>query len=120
MAPILIIVALNYYLSSLESVPSLDIVNFDKIVHTIFYIGVGVCLILFVIGINKQDSNLKYKLLVIVIFGSILGVIDEYHQSFVPGRSCDILDWVADTSGILISFIFINKIKKIVNRYYLK
>ncbi len=30
---------------------------------------------------------------------SIFGLTDEWHQSFVPGRSCDVGDWVADTSG---------------------
>jgi VanZ family protein len=30
---------------------------------------------------------------------SLYGVSDEWHQSFVPGRSCDVWDWVADTSG---------------------
>ena len=31
---------------------------------------------------------------------SLLGWLDEYHQSFTPGRSGkDILDWLADLTG---------------------
>lgn len=30
-----------------------------------------------------------------------LGVLDELHQSFVPGRSSDVLDLLADTIGAL-------------------
>ncbi len=30
---------------------------------------------------------------------SSYGLLDEWHQSFVPGRSCDVFDWVADTLG---------------------
>jgi VanZ family protein len=30
------------------------------------------------------------------------GIFDELHQSFVPGRSADILDWFADVCGALI------------------
>ena len=30
---------------------------------------------------------------------SLFGVSDEWHQSFVPGRSCEVADWVADTLG---------------------
>lgn len=30
---------------------------------------------------------------------SAFGVTDEFHQSFVPGRSCSAADWVADTLG---------------------
>jgi hypothetical protein len=30
---------------------------------------------------------------------SLYGASDEWHQYFVPGRSCDVMDWLADTSG---------------------
>lgn len=30
---------------------------------------------------------------------SLYGVTDELHQLLVPGRSCDVWDWVADTGG---------------------
>lgn len=30
---------------------------------------------------------------------SLYGVSDEWHQSFVPGRSTEVADWVADTAG---------------------
>ncbi len=34
-----------------------------------------------------------------VLATSLFGVTDEWHQSFVPGRSCEVADWVADTTG---------------------
>ena len=30
---------------------------------------------------------------------SAFGASDEWHQSFVPGRMCDVNDWIADTLG---------------------
>jgi len=30
---------------------------------------------------------------------SVYGALDEFHQYFVPGRSSDVWDWVADTLG---------------------
>ena len=30
---------------------------------------------------------------------SLYGASDEWHQYFVPGRSCEFGDWVADTTG---------------------
>jgi VanZ family protein len=37
----------------------------------------------------------------LMIAGSLYGVSDEVHQGFVPGRSPDIMDWVADTLGVI-------------------
>lgn len=34
-----------------------------------------------------------------LLLASAFGVSDEWHQSFVPGRSSDVFDWVADTVG---------------------
>jgi VanZ family protein len=31
------------------------------------------------------------------------GAIDEFHQRFIPGRECDILDWLADVLGAAIA-----------------
>lgn len=40
-------------------------------------------------------------LIVAVVFAVLYGVSDEWHQSFVPGRSPDALDVVADGFGAL-------------------
>ncbi len=34
-----------------------------------------------------------------LVFCSLYGVSDEWHQSFVAGRSADFTDWLADTAG---------------------
>ena len=34
-----------------------------------------------------------------VLAASAYGASDEWHQSFTPGRSCELADWVADTLG---------------------
>ncbi|HEX7022330.1 MAG TPA: VanZ family protein [Trueperaceae bacterium] len=40
--------------------------------------------------------------LVAVMIASLYGVSDELHQAFVPGRSSDPLDWLADTLGAVL------------------
>lgn len=40
-----------------------------------------------------------------LLAASAFGVSDEWHQSFVPGRSCDVMDWVADTSGAALAVL---------------
>ena len=33
--------------------------------------------------------------------------LDELHQLFIPGRDCEFLDWVADSSGVLLGVGFV-------------
>ena len=37
----------------------------------------------------------------LMVAGSLYGASDEVHQGFVPGRSPDPLDWLADTLGVI-------------------
>jgi VanZ family protein len=37
-----------------------------------------------------------------ILISSLYGVSDEYHQLFVPGRSFDVLDMVADAIGSIV------------------
>ena len=36
------------------------------------------------------------------VFTVVYGVLDEYHQAFVPGRTADIYDLMADAGGALL------------------
>ena len=38
---------------------------------------------------------------------SLYGVSDEVHQRFVPGRSADVTDWLADTLGALVALLLV-------------
>ncbi len=57
-------------------------------------------------------STMKLSI-VTLCFCSIYGLSDEWHQSFVPGRYADIMDWLADTLGATIAIIslYLTKIK---------
>lgn len=37
------------------------------------------------------------------------GLLDEYHQSFVPYRSATVIDFVKDTIGVLIAYYFVHR-----------
>jgi VanZ family protein len=34
-----------------------------------------------------------------IAVASALGAADEWHQQFIPSRSMDVRDWMADTAG---------------------
>jgi VanZ family protein len=42
------------------------------------------------------------SLLVVAAYGAS----DEWHQSFVPGRSSEFADWIADTTGAMMAIAF--------------
>lgn len=43
--------------------------------------------------------------IVSIIFCSLYGISDEWHQSFVEGRVADSLDWLADTVGATLAML---------------
>lgn len=100
--------------SSFPSVelPSLQILNTDKIVHIIAFAVLGLfCYISFV----NQDTFrvlFSYPMISTFIFVAIYGASDEYHQTFVTNRSGEIADWIADIIGLILIIIII--------KYFLK
>lgn len=36
---------------------------------------------------------------------ALFGAVDELHQALVPGRSADVLDWVADVVGGMVALL---------------
>jgi VanZ family protein len=44
-----------------------------------------------------------------IVFCSLYGLSDEWHQSFVVGRESDSADWVADTGGSIMTIFLLYK-----------
>jgi len=58
--------------------------------------------ILLALALNSPRRKLWLAGLLAVLIASAYGVSDEFHQLFVPGRHCDPMDWLVDTSGALL------------------
>ncbi|NIA08562.1 MAG: teicoplanin resistance protein VanZ [Nitrospiraceae bacterium] len=81
-----------------NQVPSLPVS--DYLMHVFEYTVLGALLIWWRLS---NTSILKgVALIQTILLGSIYGLLDEFHQYFVPGRCTDPLDWVADTIGTTI------------------
>jgi VanZ family protein len=92
--------ALIYWLSSLGNpLPFIHtwFPGEDKVLHASGYALLGALLASALIGLVRPGR----ALLLAVVLASLYGVTDEWHQSFVPGRTSDPLDWTADTVGAL-------------------
>lgn len=113
-----ILMFIAIFISSHQSRPfTLDLgLNWnDKILHLIGYFVFGVSLLLATVGLRYEWSNKKIIFWVLLI-GAIYGASDELHQYFIPGRSCDIFDWLTDCVALIISLSLI----KIIRKLYLK
>lgn len=80
----------------------------DKIKHFIAYFVLGITFCLW-ITTKKWNSKPFIFSFIVVMLCTVFGVIDEFHQSFVPGRSGnDLGDLIADIMGGTIApFIYI-------------
>ena len=74
----------------------------DKIEHFSAYFILAVFLNLAMMFQNKslvlKRKAWLFTLLIIVTYAGL----DELHQLLVPGRDCEFLDWVSDSSGVLL------------------
>jgi VanZ family protein len=98
--PAILYYALIFILSSLriKGQPSLPFL--DKGLHLVEFALLGFLLSLgFFLGFG---SSVRVKSLFTLASGILLGCLDEIHQYFVPERSFEVLDMVADSIGILI------------------
>ncbi len=93
---------LIYFLSDQ---PALDVGEWfpgqDKLLHAIVF---GILGALFLASMRRSPGGYRpYQLWIAVGLTAVYGVLDEWHQAFVPGRSPDGWDVVADTVGALIA-----------------
>ncbi|MCL4547806.1 MAG: VanZ family protein [Bacteroidetes bacterium] len=86
----------------------------DKIEHFSAYFLLAVLLNL-TLYFQKQFKLISDKsFLFASLFVAGYGAIDELHQIFIPGRTCDFFDWTADATGgiigVWIVYIFLRKV----------
>lgn len=91
----------------------------DKLMHIILYAGFGF-LLYYTIKNSSNSIVYNYALLFAIIIGTVYGISDEFHQSFVPGRTASIRDLAADIIGLAIAqlIIFIKDKLYIKNGYF--
>lgn len=98
--PLLLVLycALIFWLSD-QPVLSLKISlpHIDKVIHAGAYTIMGILAWRAFRPFNPQPA------LWVIVFCSLYGLSDEWHQSFVIGRTADFFDWLADTLGGLIA-----------------
>jgi VanZ family protein len=87
----------------------------DKIEHFSAFFILAVMLNLALIFQRKSFIIFKYAALVTIIITLSYGAVDELHQLFIPGRSADIRDWLADSTGVILGVFILNLVKSLFN-----
>lgn len=112
--PAIFIGCCSWYLSSQPHVPLPDFNMSDKVVHLACFAAFAFFTALAFFGIKASGDKSSWlkRIFLPALVISLYGIIDEIHQSFVPGRSPSFFDWCADTIGAIIGsslFFFIVK-----------
>jgi VanZ family protein len=84
----------------------------DKWAHVLIYMPLGF-LLMQAMTRSEISASQRRMLLLTLLIGSLYGASDEFHQYFVPGRSPDWRDWIADSFGVALgTWIFLKSAKR--------
>lgn len=117
-----LIIGIIWYFSSIPASPSSG--EGFKYKSNIYHFGIFFILCLFAIISFSNCGKSENGKGIAIILSIFYALIDELHQSFVPGRSVSAGDFITDSAGILLATIFYNiriknvylkKIKKALN-----
>jgi VanZ family protein len=92
--PLVYMAAIFHFSSESQPLPMLTEHVWDKILHTIEYVGLAVLVFR---ALDGEELGRWQSAVLTVIIVSAYGASDEWHQSFVPMRSSDVEDWLTDT-----------------------
>ena len=82
-----------------RNIPRVDIPHADKLVHFSEYLILSLLTARAFLRTAANISLAKTVILSIIIL-SLYAAFDEWHQNFVPDRTCDIFDFSADFIGL--------------------
>jgi len=112
----MVIIFVQSSFSSIE-LPKVEFISADKLVHMGVYGFLAILCYISLIHLAKRstftDSPFSWSL----VIASLYGISDEFHQYFVPNRSSEVQDWLADFVGVVFAVLIIKYFLQ--NRYKL-
>ena len=100
--PAVLYMGLIFALSSMPRPPEVitRFVPSDRAAHFVGYVVLGLLLSRALVPTGRISQAATTAGI-----GALYGLTDEWHQSFVPGRHCDVLDWVVDVLGVTVGML---------------
>lgn len=102
-SPAILYMAAIWAISSI-AIPELPIARLplrDKGIHALEYAGLALFVAHAALRTWPDRARARIAAVAVLIAGA-WGVLDEIHQAFVPGRSADLADLLADVIGALL------------------
>lgn len=96
--PVLAHMALIFAASSRSDTSAVPSAIPDKVVHFGVYAVLGALVVRAVAG-GRRSGVTWSGVLVSIAIATLYGITDEWHQSYVPNRTPDVMDVVADLGG---------------------
>ena len=97
-----------------SNLPSVELS--DKLIHTGAFFVLGF-LMVFTFSIQSRYRLLNERAGFFMLFAGLLyAAMDEIHQAYIPGRSADILDFVADGIGLVLGLALFILLKVVLAR----
>jgi VanZ family protein len=97
--PALLWASLIFFLSAQPVLPKTgpSIPHADKLAHLVMYAILG----FLTTRALRRAHNLPLQTAIplAILIGALYGASDEWHQSFIPPRTPDMADWIADVTG---------------------
>jgi VanZ family protein len=112
--PVWIHMGLIFILSSIPYFGALPGNISDKTGHSVGYAVLGILLVRALAHGRASAVTLRTALLA-VLLATAYGISDECHQWFVPGRSADMYDAIADAEGAAVASLGVWAILKIAS-----
>ncbi len=72
-----------------------QITHVDKLLHFSMYLVLAALLTRWVLAGRAWTRTALLTVAGVAVFGAV----DEWHQRFIPGRSTELADWIADSLG---------------------
>jgi VanZ family protein len=106
--PVLVFITAIFAVSSVPHLQApLRFPNGDKIIHAGEYLVLGLLLVRALRATLRMSRPLFAAVIAIGLVVAVASA-DEFLQSFIPGRTCDIFDLLADTAGGAIAqFVYV-------------
>ena len=97
--PLILYCSLIYFLSGRPAADSLQLfTHADKVAHFGVYTILGI-LWARAYGVTPLGRTPVHLAMAAILSVALYALSDEWHQSFVPARTAELADWIADAAG---------------------